>query len=141
MNCPDSSISTRAHTEPPKPAPNAEAAMAPHFRALCARKRVSATWFLNSLSVSSWDRSTAAPNASRSPNSRARMAAGRIEPVSSVNWVILSITARASAASTRSRSSARTPPPTPPPPSTPSSASIVKSPDRTSEPSVTYEDP
>eukprot|EP01043_Picozoa_sp_COSAG02_P007708 COSAG02_NODE_235_length_27784_cov_9.895828_11_plen_68_part_00 len=44
----------------PKPAPNADAAIAPHSAAVDARKTVSSTWFCKWVVVSSWERSTAA---------------------------------------------------------------------------------
>src|SRR3972149_1333777 len=52
---------TIAHTAPPNPAPNADAAIAPRSRALRARKIVSGTWFPSTRSASDCERSANSP--------------------------------------------------------------------------------
>src|SRR5690606_20722566 len=79
------SSGTRAHTLPPKPAPNADAATAPSFLAARARKLVSGIWFPSSSSARRCERSTSEPNRSRSPRCSASAARGIISPSSAMN--------------------------------------------------------
>mmetsp|Transcript_15762 Transcript_15762/g.46424 ORF Transcript_15762/g.46424 Transcript_15762/m.46424 type:complete len:225 (-) Transcript_15762:691-1365(-) len=79
-----------AHTEPPNPAPKAEAPMAPSWRALSASHRVSSTIFPKHSSLRRWESEDKAPTASSSRASIASAICGTTHSLSTKNWTALS---------------------------------------------------